>query len=336
MSMDRRLFSAGMMAAASASGGQAPRRANAPTPTPVPTGPLPYLAGNPELARFNPLKRILFHDDFDNGINGWAELQANHNGNLDDLRPVLKDMRPPQLSSCTFFDLGTHGSLSGTYALKLATRPKPFHTAVGVKRFTYSKPCKVQMEMWFTYKAEQTFDGDGNWDGNVSPSELNFGDFTISNDVSEGEAGPRYQCALRYLNTDLEGKLVQKWTYKTSLHATTKMERQGMTAQTDDYHVLKTTDWADVPGGHQPLCFNEIATKVNWHYLRWVFDIQTRRNVELQVNELTMDLRNIPVPVYEQGYRSLNHLLNLLVDVRTHKSVRNFLFIDSVLVSVDA
>ena len=335
--MDRRLFSAGMAAAVSASAAQAPRRVSAAKPAAsAPTGPPEHVAFNPELSRFNPLKRILFHDDFDNGINGWAELQANHNGNLDDLRPVLKDMRPPQLSSCTFFDLGTHGSLNGTYALKLATRPKPFHTAVGVKRFTYSKPCKVQMEMWFTYKAEQTFDGDSNWDGNVSPSELNFGDFTISNDISEGEAGPRYQCALRYMNTDLDGKPAQKWMYKTSLHATTKMERSGVKTQADDYHVLQTTDWAEVPGGRQPLCFNEIATKVNWHYLRWVFDIQTRRNVELQVNELTMDLRSLPVPVYEQGYRSLNHLLNLLVDVRTHKKVRNFLFIDSVLVSVDA
>ena len=66
------------------------------------------------------------------------------------------------------------------------------------------------------------------------------------------------------------------------------------------------------------------------------YKILGRRNVELQVNELTMDLRSLPVPVYEQGYRSLNHLLTLLVDVRTHKKVRNFLFIDSVLVSVDA
>ncbi len=289
-----------------------------------------------DLSRFRPLSRVLFHDDFDNGINGWAELQANHNGNLDELRPVLSDMRPPQLSSCTFFDIGTHGSLSGTYSLKLATRAKAFSTAVGIKRLTYSKPGRVQFEMWFTYKAEQTFDGPAKWDGNASPTELNFGDFTLSNDICEGEGGPRYHCALRYLNTDRSGKLVQQWMYKTSLHTTTKMEREGFKAQTEDYHVRDVNDWVAVPGGHQPLCFNEVATKVNWHYLRWVFDTSTRRNVELQVNELTMDLRGIPVLIYEQKYHALNHLLNLLVDVRTHKAVRNFLFVDSIVVSQDA
>ena len=289
---------------------------------------------NPDLSRFNPLPRIYFYDDFDNGINGWAELEANHNGNLDTLRPVLRDMRPPQLSSCSFFDIGTHGSLNGTYALKLATRPKPYSTAVGIKRLTYSKPGLVQFEMYFTYKAEQTF-RDAPFDGNASPSELDFGDFTISNDISASEQGPRYHCALRYLNTSPDGRLAQKWMFKTSLHTTTKMELAGAKAQTQDYHVQNVDDWKDVPGGHQPLCFNEVATKINWHYLRWRFDTAAHRNVELQVNELTMDLRQVPVPVYQQQYHALNHLLNLVVDVRTHKAVRNFLFIDSIVLSMD-
>ncbi|MEK7404190.1 MAG: DUF6772 family protein [Acidobacteriota bacterium] len=291
---------------------------------------------DPRLSMFNPLPRILFHDDFDEGINGWTELQANHDGNLDNLRPVLRDMRPPQLSSCTFFDIGTHGSMNGTYALKLATRPRPFHASAAIKRVTFAKPGLVQFEMYFTFKAEQTFDaGNRRWDGNVSPSELDFGDFTISNDICEGDPGPRYICALKYWNTGLDGKPVRKWTYKTSLHTTTKMERSGLPTQTQDFHVRNVTDWADVPGGHQPLCFNETATKVNWHYLRWLFDTRERRNTELQVNELLLDLRKIPVPMYDHGYRALNHLLNFLVDVRTHRAVRNFLFIDSILVSVD-
>src|SRR5690606_25892362 len=81
------------------------------------------------LSRYNPLPRILFFDDFDEGINGWCELLGNHDGNLDSVRKIVRDLRPPQLSSCTFFDIGTHGSVSGTYALKLATRPEPFHRA---------------------------------------------------------------------------------------------------------------------------------------------------------------------------------------------------------------
>lgn len=324
--MNRRLFSLALPAAAAAAQTRAGR--------PLSASSSPFLA-NPELSRFNPLPRIVFFDDFDNGINGWTELEANHNGNLDNLRPVLRDMRPPQLSSVSFFDIGTHGSMSGTYALKLATRPKPYHTAVGIKRITYSKPGLVQFEMYFAYKAEQRFENQ-KFDGNASPSELDFGDFTISNDISASENGPRYHCALRYQNTSHDGsKLAQQWMYKTSLHTTTKMEMAGFKGQTEDYHVASVDDWKPVPGGHQPLCFNEVATKINWHYLRWRFDTAAQRNVELQVNELTMDLRQIPVPVYQQQYHALNHLLNFLVDVRTHKAVRNFLFIDSIVVSTD-
>ena len=48
-----------------------------------------------------------------------------------------------------------------------------------------------------------------------------------------------------------------------------------------------------------------------------------------------MDLREIPVPLYDHGYEGCERLLNFCVDVRTHMNVRNFLFLDSVLVSVD-
>jgi hypothetical protein len=323
--MKRRLFPLALPGAMAAPAAAQTRR------TPAAPSPLAY---DPELGRFRPLPRILLFDDFDTGINGWTELVANHNGNLDMLRPVLRDMRPPQLSNLTFFDIGTHGSMSGTYALKLATRPRPFSTAAAIKRLTYSRPGLVQFEMWYTYKAEQVFTNAA-FDGNASPSELDFGDFTLSNDINEGPDGPRYHCALRYANTDAAGRLVQKWQYKTSLHTTTKMEMAGTVAQTEDYHVRNVNDWADIQGGRQPLCFNEVPTKVNWHYLRWLFDTRTRRNVELQSNELTFDLRSIPVPVYEQRYHALNHLLNFVIDLRTRKAVRNFLFVDSILVSMD-
>ncbi len=128
---------------------------------------------------------------------------------------------------------------------------------------------------------------------------------------------------------------MQKWMYKTSLHTTTKMDRAGQTLQSVDYHVREVNDWKEIPGGRQPLCFNETSTKINWHYLRWVFDTAKQRNTELQVNDLVMDLRGIPVPSYGQGYRSLNHLLNFLLDVRANRAVRNFLFVDSAVISVD-
>ena len=74
-------------------------------------------AGDVRLAKFDPLPRVLFFDDFDEGINGWCELVGNHDNNLDNIRPLVRDLRPAQLSTCTFFDIGTHGSVDGVYSL---------------------------------------------------------------------------------------------------------------------------------------------------------------------------------------------------------------------------
>jgi hypothetical protein len=137
------------------------------------------------------------------------------------------------------------------------------------------------------------------------------------------------------LNTDETGKLVQHWMYKTSVQPSTKMVMSGMVQPNYDYHVINKNDWKPVPNGHQPLCYNEIPTKINWHYLRWDFDTRLRRNVELQVNDKIMPLHDIPVPVYEHRYKALSRLMNFCLDVRTHRPVRNFLFIDSVVASFE-
>ena len=57
--------------------------------------------------------------------------------------------------------------------------------------------------------------------------------------------------------------------------------------------------------------------------------------MELQVDDKLMDLRKLPVPRYEQAYWGLSRLLNFGVDVRTNVDVRNFLFLDSVVISAD-
>ena len=298
------------------------------------------LRADRQLSRFNPLGRILFFDDFDDGMNGWCELIGNHDGNLDNVRAVTADLRPPQISSCTFWDIGTHGSVNGTYSLKLATRARAGHMSQAIKRLTMVRQGLVQFETYLTFKSEQVFDrrklaiGRG-WDGNYDPSEADFGEFTLSNDVNEGVDGKRYHIALRYLNSDFSGNLVNRWMYKTSVQPTTKMVRSEMVAANLDYHVINPKDWKEVSGGHQRFCYNEVPTKINWHYVRWLFDTTKRRSVELQVNDLTMDLRDIPVPVYDHPYEACEKLLNFCIDVRTHRDVRNFLFLDSVLVSVD-
>ena len=292
------------------------------------------------LSRYNPLDRILFFDDFDEGMNGWCELIGNHDGNLDNVRSVMADLRPPQISSCTFWDIGTHGSVDGTYSLKLATRARAGHMSQTIKRMTMAGRGLVQFETYLTFKSEQIFDRNQvvttrEWDGNFDPSEADFGDFTLSNDVNEGADGSRYHIALRYMNTDFQGNLVNRWLYKTSVQPSTKMIRSGMVPVNTDYHVIDPEDWQAVPNGDVRFSYNEVPTKINWHYLRWVFDTSSRRSVELQFNDLIMDLRAIPVPVYDHPYEACKNLLNFCVDVRTHKDIRNFLYLDSVLVSVD-
>jgi hypothetical protein len=48
-----------------------------------------------------------------------------------------------------------------------------------------------------------------------------------------------------------------------------------------------------------------------------------------------MDLRSIEVPQYEHDYVGVKQLMNFCLDVRTRRPVRNFVYFDSVLVSVD-
>jgi hypothetical protein len=296
----------------------------------------PLAPANPGLDRFNPLGRILSYDDFDRGLNGWTELLGNHDGDLDHVRPSFRDLRPPQLSTLSFFDIGSHGPMTGTYAMKLATRPLAGHTACAIKRMTLVGEAPVQLEMYFAVKAEARQGlgvyGEQDWDGNRDLSEADFGSFTISNDIGRLD-GTRYHCALRYINADSSGNLVQRWHAKTSLQPTSKMQLRGETPS-GDFHTVDERDWRPVIDGDRALCYNEVPTKVNWHYLRWLVDVGGGRSVELQVNDHVMDLRDVEVPTYPEHYEGLRGLFNLLLDVQSTRAVRNLLFVDSALVSV--
>jgi hypothetical protein len=74
---------------------------------------------------------------------------------------------------------------------------------------------------------------------------------------------------------------------------------------------------------------------VNWHYLRFLIDVKARKNVELQFNNDVYDLSDVPVPQYGEKYESLETLLNFYFSVRTLAPYRNFLFLDSVVISAD-
>ena len=82
-----------------------------------------------ELSKFDPLGQIIFFDNFDRGLSGWTEL-ISASGYPDSqstsfqLPEWHRDYRSPMLSNLTMPDTGTHGALQGTYALKVATRPR--------------------------------------------------------------------------------------------------------------------------------------------------------------------------------------------------------------------
>jgi hypothetical protein len=234
--------------------------------------------------------------------------------------------------------------MTGQYALKLATRPVVGHTSVAIKRLTMVRRGLVQLETYFTYKAEAAADGDraantfgdAVWDANVHPSEAQFGAITLGSDMCDGE-GVRYHCVARYENTDLNNKFTRRWKYPTVPEPTPRMQFQDPQdlPATADFTAPNPEDWATFDEEPQFFCYNEVPTKVNWHYLRWQFDTGARRNVELQVNDRVMDMRDIPVPAYADRYDALENLLNFYITVRTHAPARNFLFLDSALISVD-
>ncbi len=109
-------------------------------------------AGDPRLSRFDPLERIFFYDDFDEGIRGWSELIGNYEHSLDSMLPEYSDMRPPMLSNLTMWDTGTAGSMEGTYALKLASRARTGSLATSIKRQTFRKRGQIQLECYFSRK----------------------------------------------------------------------------------------------------------------------------------------------------------------------------------------
>ena len=302
-------------------------------------------SSDPKLSKFNPLSRILTFDDFDNGAHGWVELGGNYNGrgDLDSMDEHFRDMRPPQLSNQNFFDVGTHGAMSGTYSLKLATRKVPGHTSTAIRRLTMSGRGMLQIEAYLAWKVEATLSGgdevnsygDITWDANSHPSEAQFGAFTVATDLSH--EGIRYHNVMRFQNTDSDGHIVQEWMYPTVVEPTPHERWKGEHdySRYTDFTAPNPEDWTFLSDERQEACFNEVPTKVNWHYLRFLIDVRARRNVELQFNDDVYDLSDVPVPQYTDKYESLETLLNFYFSARTLGPFRNFLFLDSVVISAD-
>lgn len=300
---------------------------------------------DPRLSKYNPLPRVLTFDDFNQGAHGWVELGGNYDGrgSLESLDRHFRDFRPPQLSNANFFDVGTHGGMTGTYSLKLATRKFPGHTATAIRRLTMSGRGLLQIEAYLAWKVEANLGGgqeantygDISWDANSHPSEAQFGAFTVATDLC-GD-GIRYHNVMRFQNTDWDGHIVQKWMYPVVAEPTPHERFEGKHDYdyATDFTAPDPKDWRVLSDKRQETCYNEVPTKINWHYLRFLIDTRTRTNVELQFNNDRYDLRDVPVPPYAEKYESLESLLNFYFSVRTLSPYRNFLYLDSVVISAD-
>ena len=281
------------------------------------------MRAQPELSRFDPLPRILFHDDFDRGLQGWTGLIGNYEGSLDSMLPPYRDLRPPMLSNLTAWDTGTAGSLAGTYAMKLATRAQTGSLAVGIKRATFRTPAPIRLETYFAFKPEAN-------ELRLSEIDVRAVGVLFDLQVTDQHAGERRRVMphIRYLNAQ-DGAAVARWQFKEQRVA---LHDIGGSGKTKSHFHLAPEGWEDLPGGEQLLCYNEIATKQNWHYLRLDFDLASMSYLHLQCNDRVFDVSTIR-PMSMPAMANLWCMLNTAFWVETDRDKRAFLYVDSVLLS---
>jgi hypothetical protein len=272
-----------------------------------------------KLSRFSPLSRIITFDDFDTGLNGWTNLIGNYEGSLDSMLPEYRDLRGPMLSNSTMWDTGSAGSWDGTYAMKLATRPKSGSLGVGLKRLTWRELGKIQLEAYVTFKPEAT---------EMALSELDVRAFGLVFDLQDSKN--RVMPHLRYLNAK-NGSQVAQWQFKQQRES---LEDIGGSGKTKSHFHLSGDGWENLPGDPQLLCYNEIATKQNWHYMRVTFDLSDMSFLAFQLNDRLYDVSGI-APMSMPAMANLWCMLNIVFFVETDIDKRAFLNVDSVLISGD-
>ena len=298
------------------------------------------------LEKFNPLARIITYDDFDLGFNGWMDLTPNFVYPDYQQAPGPIDVArwaPTMLSSAPMRFASSHGSMEGTYSLKLSTRPVasrweepvvPGSMGCAIKRLSrFGNPNKLQIEAWYTYTPQQDREGLG---------EEDIRAFGFYFDVQDSEY--RYKPGVRYVNS-INGKLVKKWQYwKVTENVTTKEWcglEDGWYLPGIDNHFYgrrypdgSSDGYQWVPDGAQELVYNESPDKLNWNYFRLVIDYNKREYIELQSQDRIFDLRGI-APTATPRYKGIDNLINPIfyIETDTNRSVN--LFLDSVVYSIE-
>lgn len=281
------------------------------------------LHADPALSRFDPLSRIIVADDFDRGLQGWTGLIGNYEDSLDAILPEYRDLRPPMISNLTQWDTGSDGSANGTYAMKLATRPRAGSLAVAIKRLTFRHLGPIRLEAYFTFKPEAT-------ELRLSENDVRaVGVLFDLQDVDRpGKPPQRIMPHLRYVNA-LDGQAVNRWQFKRQREPFREI---GGTGKTRSHFHLAAEGWEDLPDGDQLLCYNEIATKQNWYYLRLDFDLASMSYLGFQCNDRVYDLSTVE-PMAMPAMANLWCMLNTVFFVETDRDKRAFLYLDSVCLS---
>lgn len=280
------------------------------------------LRADPALSRFDPLPRILSFDDFSRGHCGWSQLVGNYEDDLDTMLPGYAQHSSAMLSTLAHWDAGSHGGMSSSYALKIATRPRPGARNVAIKRHTFRHRGPIRFELYFTFKPEAT-------DLKLSETDVRSIGFLFDLQGGDHDADDdRVMPHLRFLNA-LDGKHLQKWQYKRE---TTRFRPIGTDNKTVSHDHLAPEGWLDLPDGGQRLCYNEIPTKVNWTYLCFDFDLASMKALALRCNDRTFDLSgfdSIRIP----AMKNLWCMLNFGLFAETDVAKRAFLYVDSICIS---
>lgn len=282
------------------------------------------LNATPGLSKYDPLSRIISYDDFDRGHCGWSQLIGNYEGDLDTMLTGYQPIASPMLSTIGHWDGGSHGSMDGSYALKLATRPDRDAVTVGIKRLTFRKAGPIRLEFYMTFKPEAN---------ELALLELDVKSVGFLFDLQSSDTAAKAQRVmphLRYLNAH-GGKLQRKWQYKAE---TPTIHDIGDGVETVSHFHLADEGWKDLPNGNQKLCYNEIPTKVNWHYVRFDFDLEAMKATHFQCNDRIFDVsgfESIRIPAMKNLWCMLN--IALFTEAATDK--RSFFYIDSVCLSGD-
>ncbi len=273
------------------------------------------LRADPRLSKFDPLSRIFLFDDFSDGLQGWIALMGNYEDDLDRMHPGYRQITTPMLSTLSFWDSGSHGALSGSYALKLATRPKTGALNVALKRLTYVKPCPIQVEFWFTFKPEAS-------ERRLSETDMRSVGLVLDLQDDRHRIMPH----LRYLNSH-GGQRVEKWQFKQK-----EVPFHRVSDKTVTHFHLADQDWEDISGEPQILCYNEIPTKVNWQYCKMGFDLRTMKYTHFQCNDVVYDMSDKGT-LEIKAMPNLRGMLNVVFFCESDSDKRSCFYVDSVCVS---